>query len=372
LPTSAKDNGKAIRRVCRQFVLLCRRLDLFSEAIVAIDGSKFKAVNNRDRNYTQAKVKRRLEQIDESIARYLSELDSTDRSEATTTGEKRERLSEKIARLKQEIQRLKGIADELQKAPDQQLSETDPDARSMATSGRGSGTVGYNVQIAVEPTHHLIVSDEVTNVGHDREQLANMAAKAREAMGSEKRTAVTDRGYYKGEEILVCEEAGIRTYLPKPQTSGSQAKGLFGKRDFRYLPDEDAYLCPAGERLSWRMQTEEKGQVLHRYWSSACPGCTLKARCTSGKERRVTRWEHEAVLDAVAERLDREPGMMGLPRQTAEHPFGTLKTWMGYTHFLTRTLPRVRTEMSLHVLAYNLKRVMSILGSAVLLEAMRA
>jgi hypothetical protein len=372
LPTSAKDNGKAIRRVCRQFVLLCRRLDLFSEAIVAIDGSKFKAVNNRDRNYTQAKVKRRLEQIDESIARYLSELDSTDRSEATTTGEKRERLSEKIARLKQEIQRLKGIADELQKAPDQQLSETDPDARSMATSGRGSGTVGYNVQIAVEPTHHLIVSDEVTNVGHDREQLANMAAKAREAMGSEKRTAVTDRGYYKGEEILACEEAGITTYLPKPQTSGSQAKGLFRREDFRYLPETNTYRCPADETLSWRYRSIEDGKTLDTYWSSACPRCALRSGCTTGKQRRIRRWEHVAVLETVAERLDRDPEKMRLRRQTVEHPFGTFKSWMGYTHFLTKTLPRVGTEMSLRVLAYNLKRVMNILGSAALLAAMRA
>jgi hypothetical protein len=191
--------------------------------------------------------------------------------------------------------------------------------------------VGYNVQIAVEPKHHLIVAEEVTNVGNDRAQLATMAGKAREAMGEDRLTAVADRGYYKGEEILACEEAGITTYLPKPQTSGNQAKGLFGKRDFRYLPDEDAYQCPAGQRLPWRMTTQEHGQTHHRYWSSACPGCALKARCTTGKERRVTRWEHEAVLEAVQARLDAEPETMRLRRQTVEHPFGTIKSWMGYT-----------------------------------------
>jgi transposase len=367
-----KDNGKAIQRVCVAFRRLCQRLDLFAEAIVAIDGSKFKAVNNRDRNFTQAKLKRRLEQIEESIARYLGQLDSADRQESPGAEIKRGHLKEKLAKLKTEIERLKGIEGELQEAADRQISETDPDARSMATRGRGSGMVGYNVQMAVEPKHHLIVSHEVTNVGHDREHLATMAEGAREAMGTEQLTVVADRGYYTGEEILACEEAGITTYLPRPQTSGNQAKGLFGKRDFRYLPAEDAYQCPAGERLIWRMSTQEKGLILHRYWSSACQGCRLKARCTSGKQRRVTRWEHEAVLDAVQERLDREPDKMRLRRQTVEHPFGTIKTWMGYTHFLTRTLPRVRTEMSLQVLAYNIKRVINILGVSALLEAVRA
>ena len=343
-----KDNGKAIRKVCREFIVLCRRLELFSEAVAVIDGSKFKAVNGRDRNYTQAKLKRRLEQIDESIARYLSQLDSADREESPTGEAKRVRLEEKIKKLKDEIKRLKGIERELREAPDRQLSETDPDARSMATSGRGSGMVGYNAQ------------------------LATMAGKAREAMGEEKLSAVADRGYYKGEEILACEEAGITTYLPKPQTSGNQAKGLFRREDFRYLPEGNAYRCPAGERLIWRFRSVEGGKTLDTYWSSACPGCAMRARCTTGKYRRIKRWEHEAVLEAVQARLDVEPETMRLRRQTVEHPFGTIKSWRGYTHFLTKTLPRVQTEMSLHVLAYNLKRVMNILGTGPLLQAMRA
>jgi superfamily II RNA helicase len=214
--------------------------------VAVIDGSKFKALNNRDRNFTQAKLKRRLEQLDESIARYLGELDSADRQESATGEAKRVRLEEKRKKLKAEIKRLKDIERELQRAPDQQISQTDPDARSMATSGRGSGMVGDNAQIAVEPKHHRIVAEEVTNSGNDRAQLANMATKAREAMGSEELTAVADRGYDKGEEILACEQAGITTYLPKPQTSGNQAKGLFGKRDFRYLPEEDASAARPG------------------------------------------------------------------------------------------------------------------------------
>jgi len=365
-----KDNGQAIRKVCREFILLCRRLELFSQSVVAIDGSKFKAVNNRDKNFTPEKMKRRLQELETGIARYLAQLDSADAEEPTIAEAKSEGLQEKIATLKEQMQQLKALQRQMLATPERQLSLTDPDARSMKT--RGTGIVGYNVQTAVDAEHHLIVAHEVIDTGSDRSELAHMAERAREAIGSETLTAVADRGYYKGEEILACEEAGIAVVLPKPQTSGNQAKGLFGKRDFRYLPEENAYRCPAGERLPWRMTTQENGQTLHRYWSSACPGCRLKARCTSGKERRVTRWEHEAVLDRVQARLDRAPETMRLRRQTVEHPFGTIKSWMGYTHFLTKTLPRVRTEMSLHVLAYNLKRVMNILGTAALLQAMRA
>ena len=232
--------------------------------------------------------------------------------------------------------------------------------------------VGYNVQTAVDAKHHLIAVHEVTNVGHDRDQLSSMAKQARTAMVSLDLTVVADRGYFKGEEILACDEAGITTFLPKPQTSGSQAGGRFGKRDFHYIPEDDEYRCPAGERLKWRMTTVEKGQRVHRYWSSACPSCSIKARCTPSPFRRVSRWEHEEVIEAVQARLDRDPEKMRVRRQTAEHPFGTIKACMGSTHFLTKTLERVSTEMSLHVLAYNLKRVMSLLGVALLIEAIRA
>ena len=363
-----KDNGKAIRGVCREFVFLCRRLDLFSQAIVAIDGSKFKAVNNRDKNFTPAKLKRRLEQIEASIDRYLSQLDTADRQEPAIAEAQTEQLQEKIAALKEEQQHLKALENQVQETPDKQVSLTDPDARSMKT--RGSGIVGYNVQTAVDTEHHLIVAHEVINTGSDRNALFSMATQASEAMNAEELLAVADRGYYKGEEILACEEAGITTVLPKPKTSNNQAKGLFGRDDFRFLPEDNEYICPAGERLIWRMTSQEKGRTLHRYWSSSCKTCSIKSQCTTGKERRVTRWEHEAVLEVVQARLDRKPETMRLRRQTVEHPFGTLKSWMGYTHFLTKTLPRVSTEMSLHVLAYNLKRAMSLLGVTALLEAL--
>ena len=368
-----RDNGAAIRRVCREFVVLCRRLDLFSQALVAIDGSKFKAVNNRDRNYTRAKVQRRIEQIEESVARYLSELDSADRQGAAAVADARTtRLREKVEKLQSEMQRMQALAKEVEDAPDQQISLTDPDARSMATSGKGTGTVGYNVQTAVDAQHHLIVDHQVTNIGNDRSQLATIAKRAHTAMQAEHIEVVADRGYFSGEEIVACEEVGITAYVPRPQTSNNQAKGLFGKRDFVYLSETDAYRCPAGQSLIWRFTTVEKGLTLHCYWSSTCKACPLKTQCTSSPQRRVKRWEHEAVIDAMQQRLDQDPDKMRIRRQTVEHPFGTLKAWMGSTHFLMRTLNHVSTEMSLHVLAYNLKRVMKILGIAPLMQTMCA
>ena len=365
-----KDNGKAIREVCRAFVALCRKLDLLSAASVAIDGSKFKAVNARDKNFTEAKMKRRLARIDESIARYLSQLETAERHGDAVPEAKVTRLKSKIEKLREEIARLNAINAEMMQSEDKQISLTDPDARSMATSGKDTGIVGYNVQMAVDTQHHLIVAHEVTNVGTDRRQLSNMAEQARAEMEAEKLEAVADRGYYEGEEIKSCEDAGIAVTLPKPQTSGAKAEGRFGKQDFVYVAADDTYRCPAGERLSYRYQSVDKGKTIRRYWTNVCRTCALKAQCTPGSERRIGRWEHEAVLEKVQARLDHNPDAMRIRRSTAEHPFGTIKCWMGATHFLMTTLPKVATEMALNVLAYNMKRVIAIMGVDALLEAM--
>ena len=365
-----KDQGSAIRRVCREFVLLCRRLNLFSDALVAIDGSKFKAVNNRDKNFTDRKLQARIEPLEASIARYLTELDRADRDPALVPEARVHHLKEQRQTVNTQIQRLNEIGALMRDAPDGQISLTDPDARSMATSGRGTGMVGYNVQIAVDTTHHLIVTDEVTNHGHDRQQLSPVAQHAAQATGHARLTALADRGYFNGEQIRECEQQGIATLVPKPLPSNNNAAGLFDKRDFVYLPERNAYRCPAGEHAIYRMTSLERGLTQHRYWSSACPRCPLKARCTTGDYRRISRWEHESVLEAMQDRLDRTPNAMKLRRQTVEHVFGTLKAWMGATHFLMKTLPKVKTEMSLHVLAYNLKRTMRILGVQPLMGAM--
>jgi transposase len=364
-----KDNGPAIRKVCRQFVVVCQQLKLFTEALVAIDGSKFKAVNNRDRNFTGAKLQRRMAEIESSIQRYLTELETADRQEPEIAQAKAGRLNEKIAALRTQMQQLREIETRLAQSPDGQLSLTDPDARSMKT--RGTGVVGYNVQTAVDARHHLIVAHEVTNAGIDRDLLSGMAKQAREAIGGDL-TVIADRGYFKGEQILACEEAGITAIVPKTSTSGAKAEGRFDKADFIYDASADEYRCPAGQRLVWRFARVEGGLLMNRYWSSACPHCPIKAQCTPSDYRRVSRWEHQAVLDAMERRLDRAPDSMRIRRQTAEHPFGTIKSWMGATHFLTRTLEKVRTEMSLQVLAYNLKRVMNILGVTGLVAALRA
>jgi transposase len=366
------ENAAAIRNVCREFIVLCRRWNLFTEATVAIDGSKFKAVNHRDRNFTSRKMATRMALIEQSIAEYLGQLDRMDRRETPRQPRQRVRLQQRLAALRAEMSRLEGLKARLEAAPEGQVSLTDPDARSMASQGKGTGTVGYNVQVAVETEHHLIVSHEVTNVGSDRHQLKRMAEQAREALGTNELTALADRGYYSGDELKACTDAGIVPLVPKPQTSSSQAEGRYGKDDFRYDPARDAFRCPAGEYAIRRFTSVEKGMAIHKYWSSACPRCVLRSKCTTANYRRLARWEHEGVLDALRQRLDADPQAMQRRRSTVEHPFGTIKAWMGATHFLCRRLPRVSAEISLHVLAYSLKRVMKIMGAGPLIETLRA
>jgi hypothetical protein len=367
-----KNNGEAIRLVCREFVMLCRKLELFTEAFVAVDGSKFKAVNNRDKNFTRAKMKRRLAEVEAHIERYLQQLSHADR-QAQVSEDKTQRLQDKIKTLKKEMAELKKLETRMQEAADKQLSLTDPDARSM--KARGEGIVGYNVQTAVDTAHHLIVAHDVTNAPVDRRLLTDIATQAKRVMAPEEDETlkvVAVRGYYRGEELLACAQANIETYVPNSATSNNQAKGQFPRQAFRYSADDDEYECPAGERLIYRFTAHERGKVLRRYWSSACVRCPVKSQCTDGTYRRVTRWEHESVVEAAEQRLKQLPDVMRLRRAVVEHPFGTLKSWMGSTHFLTKTLDNVCTEMSLHVLAYNMKRMMRIFGVEPLIEAMRA
>jgi transposase len=293
-----KDGGSAIKQVCVQFVELCRLMGLITTASVALDGSKLKAVNTRDKNFTRGKVERRRAQLETSVARYLGQLDTADLQEPSEElAAKTAQLKEKLVKLEDEMQRLAAMEKLMLASPDQQISLTDPDSRSMATSGRGSGVVGYNVQVAVDTKHHLIVAHEVTNDGSDRAQLGNIACQAKQALGVNELQAVADRGYFNSEEILACDKAGITVTLPKPMTSNAKAEGRFGEQDFRYLAEKDIYVCPAGEKLSYHYSNEENGLVLRRYWTNACQSCALKQLCTTGKERRITRWEHEHILE---------------------------------------------------------------------------
>jgi transposase len=368
-----KDNGPAIKKVCARFVELCRHMGLLTKASVAIDGSKFKAVNTRDKNFTKGKVERRRQQLEDSVARYLAQLDTADLQDPSEAlAAKTAHLKEKLAKLANEMQKLQVYEKAMLSSPDQQISLTDPDCRSMATSGRGSGVVGYNVQVAVDTEHHLIIAHEVTNSGSDRAQLANMAMQAKAVLGVDKLEAVADRGYYSGEEIKACEDAAIAVTLPKPVTSGIEAKGQFGKHDFAYLAEQDVYRCPAGQLLAYWLTTVDRERTIRCYTTKACGSCQLKARCTKTKYRVISRWEHEYVMEAAQKRLDENPQAMRQRRETVEHPFGTLKMRMGATHFLMKRLPKVSAEMALHVLAYNMTRAMSIMGVRPLMAAMRA
>jgi hypothetical protein len=367
-----KDHGPAIRNVCREFVLLCRRLQLFADGIVAIDGSKFKAVNNRDKNFSNRKIEVRRQQLEHSINRYLAELDRADRQPELVLPERVSRLQQKVSKIKEQMHELGQMEQRLQATGERQVSLTDPDARSMATSRLGSAVVGYNVQAAVDAKHHMIVAHEVTKSITDQGQLPAMAKATKEAIAHAKPTVLADRGYFEGYDILECEQAGIETLVPKPLTSSSKFHGRFDKRDFIYDDRRDVYRCPAGQTAIHRFTAVEDGKTLRKYWTSACPNCHLKPQCTPAPYRRISRWEHEHVLEAVQARLDAAPEASRVRQRTVEHVFGTLKAWMGSTHFLTRTLPRVRTEMSLQVLAYNMQRAIKILGAATLIAEMRA
>jgi transposase len=371
-----KDNGPAIRKVCQQFVALCRNIKLLDSDVVAIDGSRFKAVNSKAKSYTRGKLKQKLGEIDEAIERYLMELDRADEALAktgsTVPNSQIVRASRKLAHLQKEAERYRSIEERMDATGETQVSLSDPDAKSMTTTPRMPKVIGYNVQTAVEAKHHLIVAHEVTTFGYDRDALSSMAIAAREAMGADKIEAIADKGYFKSEEILACEAAGITATVSKPLTSGASAKGRFDRADFAYNVDKDVYVCPAGEHLIYRSTSELDGKVQRLYYSSFCAGCVIKDKCTPSKERRIRRWEHEDVLDRMQQRIDDDPSKLALRSMTVEHPYGTIKAWMGNMHFKMRRLKNVATEMALHVLAYNMTRVMNIIGIAALISAMRA
>lgn len=366
-----KDNAKGIKNVCRQFINLCRKLSFFTDAVVAIDGSKFKASNNKNRNYTKGKIKAKIDRAEASIANYLSDLDKADRL-TPDNHEQKQNLKDKIEAIKQKVTELNSLKKKVDEAPNKQISLTDPDSRSMASKSSARGIVGYNVQSAVDVKHHLIVAHEMTNLGFDRTQLANMAKQASDAIGEPEMVAIADKGYYSGREILAVKEAGMTPLVPKTNTSGNKKKGMFTKNDFDYIPEEDIYRCPSGKEMTYRFTVLERDMNQRKYISSSCQSCKLKAQCTTGQYRRIARWEHENVLEEMEMELASNPNLMVQRKSTVEHPFGTIKLWMGAAHFNMRKMKNVATEMNLHVLAYNLKRVMNIMGKKSLMEAIMA
>jgi len=363
-----KDNGPGIKRVCREFTLLCRKLELFGGELVAIDSTKIKAQNAKGRNYSAARVAALLKEVEKKVQSYLEELDQADAQEEAREPERLSvaELKEKIAHLEKRKEELKAVAQAVGEKG--QVSLTDPDSRAMSM-GHGS-TVGYNVQAAVDAKHSLIVATEVTQTTSDLGALGTMALKAQEALGAEKLSVVADKGYYNGKEVLLCAEIGVTAYVAKPMTSANTALGLYGKERFRYDPQKNCYICPAGQELSYRFSTNELGRAISYYQTKACGCCPLKAKCTRNKEnRRITRLAGEEVQEAMAERVAQNPQLMRRRKAIIEHCFGTIKRSLGYDYFLCRGKRNVTTEVNLTVLAYNLKRVCNLVGVQNLIAA---
>src|SRR6266511_2584921 len=355
-----KDNRKAFRGVFRQFVLLCKGLGLVGGELVAVDGSKFKAVNSGQRNFSQKKLEQRFKKIDEKVERYLDEMERGDK-EGKESEISAAELKQKIEKLKERKGRYEELLKELVASGQSQVSLTDPESRAMALTPRGE--VSYNVQTAVDRKHHLIVEQDVTNEGLDNHQLFSMAQKTKQRLGQEELQVVADMGYYNHEELKQCEEAGITAYVSKPLVSKNTSQGLFGKEKFTYQSEDDCYRCAAGERLDFRFETQEGDKKFRYYWTKACPGCALKDQCTTDPRfHQIKRWEHEGVLERIEQRVNANPVILKLRQQLVEHPFGTIKFWNDQRHFLMRGLEKVKAEVSLSTLAYNIKRVINLVG----------
>ena len=362
-----KDNLKPLRGVNRQFTLLCRKLELFGGELLAIDGSKFGAVNARDQNFNAAKLQDLIERADARLAEYLKELDSADAAEPASRAMNKTELAEKIAALREKQDWHKELLAQLDEEQ-KQISVSDPDTRKMPTAH--GMMVGYNAQVAVDAKHKLIAADDVTNEVTDFKQLANVALEAKANLEFKQAQVVADAGYYNAAEVSRCVEQNITPYIPKADTSANTARGLYGKNKFNYDAQKDVYVCPAGAELTHRFNTYELGRELRYYRASGCKGCALKKQCTRNKTNRtITREENEGLMEAMAARMKAQPWKFKLRKTLAEHPFGTIKRWFGYTHFLLKGLVKVRTEWSLTTLAYNLKRVLNLVSFEKLMQA---
>ena len=367
-----KENKTALKKVCREFVWLCRKLNLFGGELIAIDGSKFKAVNSRDKNFNETKLKELIANIDARIETYLKELDEGDDDDRPSGGGKlsKEELERKMAMLRERRDGYEELACQLDEEH-KQVSATDADARLMHT--RQGAEVCYNVQSAVDSKHKLIVAHEVVNEVTDVNELAPMAREAKEALGVERIEAVADKGYYNQTQVERCLEAGITPYMEKADTSANTKLGLFGKSRFKHDALKDVYVCPGDKELTYRFSTTEKDRELRYYRARGCNQCAIKSRCTRNKANRtITREASEHLMEEMAGRVRRKPQMMKLRKALVEHPFGTIKRAMNAGYFLCKGLEAVRAEMSLTVLAYNMKRVLNIVGVAELIQAMKA
>lgn len=365
-----KDNLEPIKKVYREFTRLCKKMDMFGGELIAVDGSKFKADNSRDRNYKKQKLEKLIARADQRINEYLAELERADRDEAETDTTKPltvAELKERIEELEKRREKHKDRQKRLEESGEKQISETDPDSRLMKT--KEGLAVCYNVQIAVDSKHKLIVANEVTSAGSDRGQLANIASQAKETLSVENLEATVDMGYYDCADVKQCEEQGITVYMQKPPL-GEMKKGKFTKDDFTYNAEKDLYICPAGEELGSKGKGIEKGRQMKYYTTEACGTCVKRSQCTEGAKRRIKRLVDEEIMEQMAARVRAGPDRLRLRKGLVEHPFGTIKRAMGQGYFLMRGKSKVGTEMSMTVMAYNMKRIINIVGVRKMIEAL--
>jgi len=365
-----KDNAEALKLVCRDFSLTCKKLKLFGAELVAIDGSKISASNSNRRCFTTNKLEKLIKNIDDKINSYLNDLDTGDEKEKVFNAPSAEELKEKIAQLREKRGKYQNLQSQIKKSGESQICLTDPDSRLMAT--RKGKKVAYNVQIVTDEKHKLIVTHQVTNIGADQGQLHNIALQAKELLEVDKLEAIADAGYWSRDSIKKCDDDSIETYVPHPTRSGNKKKGMYTKEDFQYNPDNDTYQCPAGHIMTCRGTRIASGKTERKYITDACYTCAIKSKCTTAKRKRyINRWVHENVMEELDKRVENNPDKMKLRKALVEHPFGTIKHWMGYHHFLTRGIDKVSAEMSLSVLAYNLKRVLNIVDFKELMAAVQ-
>jgi transposase len=370
-----QENGEAVNQVLVQFRVWCNGAELFGKELVAIDGSKFKAVNSTARNVTQGRLGKLIEREKQAVAEYLAELQAADEQEATapepelTAAE----LKQKIASIGEYLKQHEELLAEMKESGEKQRSLTDPEARLMKTA-KGMD-VCYNVQLAVDSKHKLIVAEEVTNEGGDQELLPTMAQAAKAELGVEELTVVADGGYFGSEVIKACEDEKITAYVPVPELGNAQRRGLFTRAEFVYDADRDLYVCPQGVELTVMSRTSRKARYRKEfriYATKQCQGCPLRAQCTTSKYgRRIKRWVHHEVLERLQTRMRAHPEMLQRRKALSEHPFGTIKVAMNHERLLLKGLKHVATEIKLTVLSYNLKRVISILGVENLIEKLQ-
>jgi transposase len=368
-----KDNREALRRVYREFTLVCKELGLFGGELVSIDSSKFRAVNCKKRNFNRNKLMKRIKEIEEEIERYLQKLEENDDREATVKGVSAEDLKAKIEWLKKQGKEYRELLHRLIKSGDSQISLTDPDSRAMLNNQRVE--VCYNVQATVDSKYKLVPDYEVTNEGTDYGQLGEMARRAKEILEVDKLEALTDKGYYSAEQIKECVDEGIIPYIPEPErkvTLEEVPQPAFYETKFRYDREADKYICPGGSELTFRRSVVQSGKVMKIYQGQRCSDCTFKTQCSHNPQGRViSRWEHEEILEAMRDRVKRERQKVRMRQWLSEHPFGTIKRGFNQGYMLLKGLTKVRGEMGLTFLAYNIKRAINIVGADTLTTSVR-